>query len=431
MITQTTNLVPIYCPYCGSQKPEERSDSFYCDNCKQQFSIQLVKREDKTFIVLSIGKPKFNANQRLICWLKVQRKTDTKPLLFAYPADKVSKLDLHPSDIIFVNFPPKSNFSEREDVIFAPQPTDIQFVDSDTVELTVPVKLDDLRFADDAVSARIVFGQLEKRMEYGASGESFVRWYHSGATFPVKTTFPSDGASQISIRIDGDLWRRFIPDFELAYSHNEIKKHLPVDQLNEVAIEVSGKFRVIYNWDKTVRLENTDDIVFTNQNLMSLKRAVEESELAKRWKIVRKQIRELLALKRILSVSQVQEILDANNYNAPVEDVMKSLSNSKDYNDDFFEHVKSLAGESPAYFTERGYFFKVGRYTVWEIPQRGRASWVFIGEPNEVVTKLGDFEKMEILEAKDKLPESVAFFKGRAIHRTEDGWKEALGELLK
>ena len=429
MQSNQTIKVLKFCPYCGGQQIEQRAEGVFCKICDIELSIKTVEKKRGEYIVLSVGKSKWNNRGNLIQWIKVQRKDSPKPLLFSLSPEKVTKADLKPSDVVYIAFPENATFTEKEDVIFAPSPTDIQYIGLDSIELTVPITLEQINFKDNELDAYIVYGKLEKVWNNG-----YFNYTHSGETFPVKTTFPSKGASSISIRIQDELWNKFNTGIDLSWNHNRIKKGLPVDMQKSVAIEVAGQFRVLYNRDGTCRLQNSDNIVITNQNLIGLKKVLEEDELSKRWKEVRKQIKEILELKHIISADEVQEILDKNNYAGKPEEVVKAITWKKSYDEEYFNYLKELSDADIIYFGEGSYFFKVDGKVIQEIPAKGVASYCFLGSVEDVVTKLKalDLTKTELWHAKKEMPkETLYFYRGRIVHNNFEQWSEDIQDFIK
>ena len=416
-----------YCPYCGQVKLAF-AKFISCETCGMAFSINKQTDNRGNYTVVFVSRVKYPENSNIgFHWVKVQKKGDKLPLLFKYPEEKVRHLNIKVSDVLYLVFP-DTGFTEKEDVIFAPVPKDLQYIGYDTVEMTVPIQMKNIEFKESGVTGNLYYGTKQKVMTpYGREIDGY-----RGDLLPVQTTFSTLGARFIRVHIDESYWKKLQPDFELSYSHNRIKKSLPLDMQNEVVVEVHGKFRVSYNMDGTCSLSNTDDFVFT-ANLISLKKAVEDDQLSKRWKQVRKQIKEILALKHIISADEVQAIFAENNYQGNVEEAVKSITWRKNYDDEYFSYLRDLSKQETVYFGEDSYFFQIGNYTAQELPRAGSATYVFVGTVSEVVTKLKALymTRTELWEAKKELPkETMYFYKGRAIHSSEETWKEKLQELM-
>jgi len=421
-MNEQKNISSLICPFCGT-RVSAQSATITCDSCGGTFIIPTQLKGE--FLVLHIGHTKQDRWGNLMRWIKV---TDTrnKPILFPYPSDKVDSLGLKSGDIIFVAWKIGTQKNHGVDVDFLSRPEQLNYVRSEVVDLHLSIKLEDITFHDDHISSYLHFG--EETTITTNSGYTMKAW--RGDLYPVETSYRTLGARKISVVIPEKVWKIYNPDFDLSWSLNKIKDKLAIEQQKEVALEIQGKFRVYYNFDNTVTLSSTEDIVVVRQNMMNIKKLVEDDLLAKRWKEVRARVREILKLKHILSVEELTEVLEKNQWSTDnVDETIKNLTWSAEYDEQYFEHLKSIS-QNLAYFSDRGYFFEYKDKTLWEVPKNGSATYVFLGKPSEVIAKLGDLTKTELWEAKREIPESMFFYRGRVIHRDFEQWSEDLRELI-
>ena len=432
-----------------------------------QSDLDAAIRGQREFSVLSVSEEKFQENRfapqpfrgprvgEWIHWVKVETAYG-KPLLFKISRDEQEKLSLKSGDIITLTFGPRARFSEKEDVIFTNHAEHIDFVMAETVKLEdMTFALCDVTFMENRLRAKREFGHPEEvTMPSGFVFNNARR----GDLFKVQTRKPTLGARTVEVDIDGELWAKYQPDFDLSWSHNKVKGSLTDAQKMEPFIEVSGEFSVTYRGDDTVILRSTGNIVVTRFNTVNMKRAVAESELADRWRGIRSKLRDILHLKHILSLEDARKIMEEGGWTGNnVEEAVKSITWGKTYNHAYFDYLKSLTG-NVVYFTEDGYFFKVNDFTIFEVPKHGLASYLFRGEPSEIVAKLGRsrdntaqsddilesqrgddytvFDKggmlsrSELLEMKKEFPEAAHFFIGRVIHTDFEQWSQKLGEKM-
>ena len=432
-----------------------------------QSDLDAAIRGQREFSVLSVSEEKFQENRfapqpfrgprvgEWIHWVKVETAYG-KPLLFKVSREEQEKLSLKSGDIITLAFGPRARFSEKDDVIFTNHAEHIDFVMSETVKLeNMTFALWDVTFMENRLRAKREFGHPEEvTMPSGFVFNNARR----GDLLPVQTRKPTLGARTVEVDIDGELWSQYEPDFDLSWAHNRVKGSLTEGQKTEPFIEVSGEFSVTYRGDDTVILRSTGNIVVTRFNTVNMKRAVAESELADRWRGIRSKLRDILHLKHILSLEDARKIMEEGGWTGNnVEEAVKSITWGRGYNHAYFDHLKSLTG-NVAYFTEDGYFFKVKDFTIFEVPRHGLASYIFRGEPAEVVAKLGRsrdvnarpqdlhedqrgdnfivwdqgsmLSRSEILEMKKEFPEAMHYFVGRVIHLGIEKWIEDLKGVL-
>jgi hypothetical protein len=416
----------------------------------QQRTQLLLATEVRNGLVLSVGKPKeetpnpnwtWEQQHRFVpktfCWVKIQADRSSLPLLFKLFSDQTSLGfgKIKSGDLVYARFTEQIPQPQAgKDVIFVRTPNRLEVIGVETVHTTYSFNLTDTKFYDTHIELAHWFG--DKQNVTLDNGFQTVGW--RGDLLQSKVRGPSLGTRKISVKLDDATWKKYSPDFELAFSHNKIKSKLSIEDQQASYIEVEGDFRVFYNVDQTTTLVAEENLQVTRQNIISLKKIVEESELAQRWKQIRAKLREIMAIKHgLLSLEEAHQVFEEYKWKGNnVEDALQGLFWHKDYDTEYFEYIKELSKGSPAYFSEFGYYFRIenssGIFTVWEVPRRGSSTYVFRGEPNEVVTKLGDMRKTEIWELKEQQPQAMFFYVGRTNHVEgyEDNYKDRLKTLL-
>jgi hypothetical protein len=298
------------------------------------------------------------------------------------------------------------------------------------------VSKDGTVFLSNILSFNVISHEVEQRKEIFNLTQ--IKFYDSGIVM-IKDV--NDGkVGRIKASINKDDWLKFQPDLEPSYRHNRIKNKLPIDEQKESFIEIEGIWKVFYRLDGSKSYYLHSNMNITRHNISKLVKIIADSEIMRKWREVRKEIRELLDQKRVVMAQDIKPILIKHGFKDNPDEVLKNMTWKGDYDEEFFGYLKSLTIK-PIGFTDRGYWFEIdGPITIWEVPVYGEATYLFRGSMEEVVAKLGDLSKKDLLYAKKDIdPEKFdnfvlevasTFFIGRCIHTELDSWKERISKMI-
>ena len=243
----------------------------------------------------------------------------------------------------------------------------------------------------------------------------------------------------------------------------KLKKRIPADEAKECYIEITTTFKVYYGW----RLErkwlyrsadNGFEWRITAENLQPMRKIVIEDAEARKARMLIDEIKQLLQCKLFLPWEDVLAL--ARKYTiepSEVEEYVKNVTWKKNYDEEYAQYLKAKAKQ--VFYGHEGLFFVLpGGITVLEVPEPNKATYVFLGEPNFIASRIegirqeqqsltsylirddatdpiahyGSRAWREILyRLKKKFPEKFPWFIGRVIHYDKEQWKRDLEALLK
>jgi len=241
----------------------------------------------------------------------------------------------------------------------------------------------------------------------------------------------------------------------------KLKQKLKEDELKECYVEITTTFEVYYNWrlDKywLYHRGNGFEWRLTSENLMPMKKIVIEEEEARRARLLMEEIKLILQNKLFLPWEDILAL--ARKYTIPereVEEFAKGIVWKKNYDDEYTNYLKAKA-KKVLYGHEGLFFVLPGGLTILEVPEHGKATYVFLGEPNFIASQIEGIRQeqynlttyLEVDDATDpvchygskawreilyrlkkKFPDKFPWFIGRIIHYDQEQWKRDLEALL-
>lgn len=234
-----------------------------------------------------------------------------------------------------------------------------------------------------------------------------------------------------------------ITGLETTFHLNKLKRKLKEDEAKEAFVEVQANFSLYYRWNlnNVFRyFNNGDKVVLVSENLLPLKKVKADEEEVMRTRLMIDEIRQLLQNKMFVTYDDI--VLLAQKYTMPEQDVneyIRSVVWKKDYDEEFTDWLKEKS--SNILYGSDGLFYCLpNSVTVLEDPVTGRATYVFIGDPNFIASQIeatkrentGSNAWREIMyRLKKSTPEKLKFFVGRVVHHDKDQWMRDMEVVLK
>jgi len=236
-----------------------------------------------------------------------------------------------------------------------------------------------------------------------------------------------------------------ITGLETNFQLNKLKRKLKEDEEKETFIEVQAEFKLYYRWNinNVFRYHtNGGKIVLVSENLLPLKKVKSDEEEVMRTRLMLEEIKTLLQNKMFVTIDDI--VILARKYTMPEQDVneyIRSIVWKKDYDEEFTNWLKSKS-KNVLYGFEGLFYCLPNNVTVLEDPTTGKASYVFIGDPNYIASQIeairrenrdnsGSLAWREILyRLKKSVPEKTNFFVGRVVHFDKEQWMRDMEVVL-
>jgi len=241
--------------------------------------------------------------------------------------------------------------------------------------------------------------------------------------------------------IESDMWNQ-MTNLETTWRLNKLKSKLSLDESKESFVEITAKYRVYYrrwNHDMPFYYSNGDWRI-TSENLLPLKKIVVEDETARKMRNFIRNIKEVIKSRFVISDQDILEVLKKVKLVMDIKEARDYVRNAVwkgRYEEEYFDFLKGKAKEIRVAY--EGFLFVLPKsLVILEEPEYAKATYVFVGEVNDVVSKLVGIRqaddtgkwKEELLKFKREIPEKFNWFLDRIIHYDFDGWKENLEKVI-
>lgn len=250
--------------------------------------------------------------------------------------------------------------------------------------------------------------------------------------------------------IDKNNWDK-LTGLETSSLLWKLKKRLKEKERKEAFVEIDAMFLVYFGWDINrewlYHKSSEFEWAITQKNLLPMKKIVIEEKEAKKISFLLADIKQFLQQRLFLPWEDILAL--ARKYTIPedeVEHYAKAATWKKNYDADFSEYLKERATKV-LYGFDGLFFVMKGGLTILEEPEPNKATYIFIGEPNFVASRIEAIKRenfnsrqhqfwtevswREILyRLKKANPEKMGWFVGRVVHYDKDQWKRDLDSLL-
>ncbi|MEM4534979.1 MAG: hypothetical protein QW764_02925 [Desulfurococcaceae archaeon] len=241
--------------------------------------------------------------------------------------------------------------------------------------------------------------------------------------------------------LDKENWDK-LTGLETSSALWKLKQRLKIEEQKEAYVEITTLFDVYYRWslDNYWLYHKADGFEWrlTSENLYPMKKIVIEDIEARKARLLLNEIKTRLQYKLFLAWDDILEL--ARKYTVPERDVEEYVKNvvwKKDYDEEFTEFLKSRA-KAVLYGLDGLFFVMPGGITILEEPEYGKASYVFVGEPNFIASKIEGIKRevgkgiwREALYRLQKIdPSKMPWFVGRVIHYDKEQWIRDVTTLL-
>lgn len=230
----------------------------------------------------------------------------------------------------------------------------------------------------------------------------------------------------------------------------KLKKKLKQESLKEAYVEITTIFNVYYGWRlerewlyHTYKNGNGSEWTLTSENLQPMRKVVLEAGEVRRTRLMLEELKLKLQDQLFLTWDDILAL--ARKFTIPEKEVEQYARNmvwKKNYDEDFTDHLKKKA--TKVLYGHSGLFFIMpGGLTILEDPEPNKATYIFIGDPDFIATKLEAIRQQNINEGhnpqawretlyrlKKATPEDLNWFVGRIVHHDKDQWFRDLDATL-
>ena len=239
-----------------------------------------------------------------------------------------------------------------------------------------------------------------------------------------------------------------ITKLETGYILNRFKDRLSDNEKVTSYVQLTGGFNVHFGWrgeyQKWLYADRNSDLTIEAFNLLPLTRVVAESQEIARMKLFTKMVRATLESRFVVNDEDIEKARKESGIDLSflaAKEMVLDLLWKEGYDESYFTHLKRAA--ESIYYSEDGFVFVLRNgKIVLEEPEYGKATYVFQGPLNEVVSRLEAIRQSEhvskpgswkekLLTWKKRYPDDFSFFIDRVIHGDYASWLKELEERIR
>jgi hypothetical protein len=242
--------------------------------------------------------------------------------------------------------------------------------------------------------------------------------------------------------LGAENWNR-LTNMETSNLLWKLKKKLKVEQLKEAYVEITTTFEVYYGWNLNrewlYHRNGGMEWRLTSENLQPMRKVVLEEEEIRKTRMVLEEIKLILQRKMFVSWDDILAL--ARKFTIPEDEVQEYAKNAvwkKGYDEEFTDFLNEKS-KQVLYGADGIFYILPGGLTILEDPQPNKATYIFIGQPDFIASKIEAIKREQrdtnawrelLYRAKKATPEKVSWFVGRIYHLDTDQWKRDLENIL-